>query len=382
MSRTAARSKARAAARLAAVQALYQHDMEATPIARLLTEFHHHRLGATIEGAEYAEADIDFFDDVVSGAHARLIEIDLAIEAKLATGWTLVRLDKPMKAILRAGTYELLARADVAAGDRDQRICRRRPRLLRKARGGLRERRAGRDRQGGSSVNRHPGLDPGSIAATDAIACMDAEPVQQHGSGGEQAIHPFRHQRPRRTQPRLREPSAPGRFLQVQFQASPPCDSVPPARTRPRDRPPPTCRSTRTDRRQQSRGRSAPSGTASRRRTRCRAAAQRSPHRAHSAAVPCPRHHSRRSPARRAQRRQQFAVHMQHSLRPGALVQIVDVLRDDQQFARPPCIQPRQRPMRRIWFDRRQRRPPRVVKAVHQHRIARQRFGRAHVLDP
>jgi len=113
MTRTANRTKARAAARLAAVQALYQHEMEGTKMAQLLHEFHHHRLGATIEEAEYAEADIDFFDDVVTGAHARGGEIDRAIEARLAKGWSLARLDKPMKAILRAGTYELMARADV-----------------------------------------------------------------------------------------------------------------------------------------------------------------------------------------------------------------------------------------------------------------------------
>lgn len=115
-SRTAPRSKARAAARLAAVQALYQHDMEATPVPQLLHEFHNHRLGATIEDAEYAEAEVDFFDDVVKGTQARLAEIDVAIAAKLAKGWNLARLDKAMRAILRAGTYELLARADVPAG--------------------------------------------------------------------------------------------------------------------------------------------------------------------------------------------------------------------------------------------------------------------------
>ena len=107
------RSKTRSAARLAAVQALYQHDMEATPQAKLLHEFHEHRLGATIEGATYAEAEQGFFDDVVKGALARADEIDAIIVGKLATGWTLERLDKPMRAILRAGTYELLARADV-----------------------------------------------------------------------------------------------------------------------------------------------------------------------------------------------------------------------------------------------------------------------------
>ena len=104
---------ARAAARLAAVQALYQHEMEGTAIPALLHEFHQHRIGVTIEEVEYAEADVDFFDDVVSGAHARRDEIDGLIGAKLTSGWSLDRLDKPMKAILRAGTYELLARSDV-----------------------------------------------------------------------------------------------------------------------------------------------------------------------------------------------------------------------------------------------------------------------------
>ncbi len=113
MSRNTTRSTARAAARLAAVQALYQHEMENTAVIALLHEFHHHRIGATIEDVEYAEADVDFFDDIVKGAVARIGEIDVAIEGKLAKGWTLARLDKPMKAILRAGTYELLARADV-----------------------------------------------------------------------------------------------------------------------------------------------------------------------------------------------------------------------------------------------------------------------------
>lgn len=114
--RTRARSTARAAARLAAVQALYQHDMEGTPVPTLLHEFHHHRLGATIEDVEYAEADVDFFDDVVKGATTRADEIDRRIASKLSSGWTLERLDKPMRGILRAGTYELIARPDVPAG--------------------------------------------------------------------------------------------------------------------------------------------------------------------------------------------------------------------------------------------------------------------------
>lgn len=106
-------SQARSAARLAAVQALYQHEMEATEIPRLLHEFHQHRLGAEIEDDQYAEADIDFFNDIVQGTAKRLDEIDALIAGKLASGWSLTRLDRTMLQILRAGTYELLARADV-----------------------------------------------------------------------------------------------------------------------------------------------------------------------------------------------------------------------------------------------------------------------------
>jgi N utilization substance protein B len=107
------RSKSRSAARLAAVQALYQQEMEGTPIPRLLHEFHQHRLGATIGDDEYAEAEVSFFDDVVSGADARKSEIDALISERLAEGWSLERLDRPMRAILRAGAYELVARPDV-----------------------------------------------------------------------------------------------------------------------------------------------------------------------------------------------------------------------------------------------------------------------------
>ena len=110
------RSKSRSAARLAAVQALYQLEMEGTPLHLLLHEFHEHRLGATIEDVTYAEAEQNFFDDVVSGVDRRRAEIDGLISARLSSGWPLDRLDKPMRQILRAGTYELLARQDVATG--------------------------------------------------------------------------------------------------------------------------------------------------------------------------------------------------------------------------------------------------------------------------
>ena len=110
------RARSRSAARLAAVQALYQMEMEGAALAPLLHEFHQHRLGATIEDVEYADAEVDFFDDVVAGVDARREEIDALIAGRLAQGWTLERLDRPMRQILRAGTYELIARRDVPTG--------------------------------------------------------------------------------------------------------------------------------------------------------------------------------------------------------------------------------------------------------------------------
>jgi N utilization substance protein B len=94
--------------------------MEATPLARLLDEFHQHRLGGEIDDevddSQYAAAEVAFFDDVVKGALARRDEIDALLSSKLAEGWKLERLDRTMLQVLRAGAYELLARADVATG--------------------------------------------------------------------------------------------------------------------------------------------------------------------------------------------------------------------------------------------------------------------------
>ncbi len=106
----------RSAARLAAVQALYQHDMGANAVPQLLNEFHAHRLGEVIDGERLADADIDFFDDLVSGAIERRDELDSLIGGLLQQGWSLGRLDRLMLQILRCGAYELVARPDVPAG--------------------------------------------------------------------------------------------------------------------------------------------------------------------------------------------------------------------------------------------------------------------------
>ena len=82
----------------------------------MLTGFVQPRCRPRLEDDQYADAEVDFFNDVVAGVDARAGEIDLLIEGRLAEGWKLARLDRTMVQILRAGTYELLARKDVAVG--------------------------------------------------------------------------------------------------------------------------------------------------------------------------------------------------------------------------------------------------------------------------
>jgi len=104
---------ARSASRLGAVQALYQMEMSRKPAAHVVPEFLLHRLGSTIEDEQYAEADNDFFRDLVEGSEKRQSEIDSYIESALSTDWTLERVEPVVRAILRAGIYELAARPDV-----------------------------------------------------------------------------------------------------------------------------------------------------------------------------------------------------------------------------------------------------------------------------
>ncbi|MBV7256203.1 transcription antitermination factor NusB [Pacificimonas sp. WHA3] len=106
----------RPAARLAAVQALYQRDMSGAPVPDLLREFHEHRLGREIEGDALADADVDLFDEIVSGVALNAAEYDQVIQAALAAGWTIERLDRPMLQILRCGTYELAERKRTPKG--------------------------------------------------------------------------------------------------------------------------------------------------------------------------------------------------------------------------------------------------------------------------
>jgi N utilization substance protein B len=106
----------RTLARLAAVQALYQLELNpALDAEAVVREFTRYRLGREIEGEELAEADPGFFADIVRGVAADQQRLDIDIAAALVEGWPLARLDSVLRAILRAGAWELAYRSDVPA---------------------------------------------------------------------------------------------------------------------------------------------------------------------------------------------------------------------------------------------------------------------------
>jgi N utilization substance protein B len=105
----------RSLARLAAVQALYQIELAGSEPEAVIAEFLAHRLGQEIDGERYADADRAFFRALVSGGSERREDIDRSIAAALPADWPLARLESVLRAIMRAGAYELLACPDVPA---------------------------------------------------------------------------------------------------------------------------------------------------------------------------------------------------------------------------------------------------------------------------
>ena len=105
----------RGAARLAAVQALYQMDIAGTGLNEILAQFESHWIGREVEGAQYLPAEAAFFRDVVSGVVREQRKLDPLIDKALSQGWPLKRIEAIMRAVLRAGAYELEHRSDVPA---------------------------------------------------------------------------------------------------------------------------------------------------------------------------------------------------------------------------------------------------------------------------
>lgn len=100
--------QARTVARLAAVQALYQMEVSGIGSEAVIREFVDHRFEGDLEGEALAPADEPYFNAIVRGAVEHQVEIDRAIVRRLAENWRLERLDATLRAILRAGAFELI----------------------------------------------------------------------------------------------------------------------------------------------------------------------------------------------------------------------------------------------------------------------------------
>lgn len=103
----------RGAARLAAVQALYQMDIGRATLEDTLAQFGAFHLGREIEGEQYLPADADFFRQIVAGVARHQLEIDPSVDKALAENWPIERVDATLRAILRAAAFELLRRKDI-----------------------------------------------------------------------------------------------------------------------------------------------------------------------------------------------------------------------------------------------------------------------------
>ncbi len=103
----------RGAARLAAVQALYQMDLGGDDLGSVVAEFEAHRLGQEIEGAAMRPADAGFFRNLVNGVVDQQRKIDPAIHNVLPDSWPLKRIDLTLRSILRCGVFELMAKPDI-----------------------------------------------------------------------------------------------------------------------------------------------------------------------------------------------------------------------------------------------------------------------------
>jgi N utilization substance protein B len=106
----------RGAARLAAVQALYQMDVGRQTLEDTLSQFSAHMLGREVEGEQYLPADADFFRQIVSGVIKSQLDIDPTIDKALSHDWPVGRIDATLRAILRAAAFELLRRRDIPPG--------------------------------------------------------------------------------------------------------------------------------------------------------------------------------------------------------------------------------------------------------------------------
>lgn len=103
----------RGAARLAAVQALYQMDLSGGGVLETAAEYETYRLGKEIDGDQYREADASWFRNILAGVVSQQATLDPILKNALTEDWPLSRIDSTLRAILRAGAYELTTVKDL-----------------------------------------------------------------------------------------------------------------------------------------------------------------------------------------------------------------------------------------------------------------------------
>lgn len=107
------RAEKRRGSRLSAVQALYEMEIGGKGVIEAMAEFEAHWIGREVDGIDLPEAEEGFFRDVLGGVVREQITVDRRVDAALADGWPLKRIETLIRAVLRAGTYELMFRKDV-----------------------------------------------------------------------------------------------------------------------------------------------------------------------------------------------------------------------------------------------------------------------------
>jgi N utilization substance protein B len=108
-------ARRRSAARLAAVQALFQIDFAAVTSDDVIAEFAVYRLKGDLDGEAIVAAERNWFETLVAGVDAERSALDEKIAPLLGENWSLDRLGGVQRAVLRAAAYELMSHPKVPA---------------------------------------------------------------------------------------------------------------------------------------------------------------------------------------------------------------------------------------------------------------------------
>ncbi len=108
MTSTAEKRQMKSAARLYAVQALFQMESSGQTVQAITREFESHRFGATYDEGEFVEGDVDHFRAIVASAVNWQAKIDQLTDRALVVKWPIDRIDPVLRALFRAAGAEFV----------------------------------------------------------------------------------------------------------------------------------------------------------------------------------------------------------------------------------------------------------------------------------